>query len=125
MEQEESNFEQNGVLPDFIGGIKIVVNDAACVSMQWKQYKFHKSKKVRTRKKWSKRNSNFRLQEVHTAYKYQDTLFVSTRIFDKINKHYLLKPKKSSHSTSFRPLKYSSDWPNSALSNSLANRSTW
>lgn len=65
-------------------GFQVVINDMACISKEWKQHKFPKSKKIRIRKKWSKRSVNFRVQDVHRAIKMQDKLFVSSLIFEKL-----------------------------------------
>jgi hypothetical protein len=78
-----ANFAVN--LP-IIGGFNVRVSDLACVKKEWKQYKFPKTKKTRIRKKWRKRTSNFRLQEVHcmVLMKDQNTVVVSQKTFDKI-----------------------------------------
>ncbi len=67
-------------------GIQVFVNNMACISNEWKQYRFPKSKKKRIRKKWSKRNVNFRMQEVHKVimFKAENKMYVSQKTFDKL-----------------------------------------
>lgn len=72
-----------------IDGIKIVINDRACISKEWKQYKFPSTKKKRIRNKWTKRSTNFRMQEVHVSLKIYDTLHVSSRTYDKLSKQWI------------------------------------
>ena len=81
---EQNGFFANTMLPAVNFGFQVVVNDIACISKEWKQYRFPKSKKVRIRKKWSKRSVNFRMQDVHRVIKMQDKLFVSSLIFEKL-----------------------------------------
>ena len=83
IENENGNFAKP-MLPAVPFGFQVVVNDMACISKEWKQYRFPKSKKVRIRKKWSKRSVNFRMQDVHRVIKMQDRLFVSSLIFEKL-----------------------------------------
>jgi len=73
------------VLPTLpFGGMPVIVNDFACISQEWKQYKFPKSKKKRIRKKWAKQSRYFRMQDVHRVIKIQGKLFVSTKIFEQL-----------------------------------------
>ncbi len=67
-------------------GIQVFVNNMACISNEWKQYRFPKSKKKRIRKKWSKRNVNFRMQEVHKVImlKAENKMYVSQKTFYKL-----------------------------------------
>ena len=74
----------NALLTSVPFGFQVVVNDMACISKEWKQYRFPKSKKVRIRKKWSKRSVNFRMQDVHRVIEMQGKLFVSSLIFEKL-----------------------------------------
>lgn len=71
-------------VPSF--GIQVFVNDMACISNEWNQYRFPKSKKVRIRKKWSKRISNFRMQEFHKVIilKSENKMFVSQKTYDQL-----------------------------------------
>jgi hypothetical protein len=67
-------------------GIQVFVNNMACISNEWEQYRFPKTKKKRIRKKWSKRNVNFRMQEVHKVIilKSENKMYVSQKTFDKL-----------------------------------------
>ena len=71
-------------VPSF--GIQVFVNDMACISNEWKQYRFPKSKKVRIRKKWSKNRANFRIEEVHKVImlKSENKMFVSQKTYDQL-----------------------------------------
>lgn len=62
----------------------VYVCDHACISNQWKQFRFPKSKKVRIRKKWQKRNYNYRMTEVHRVITIFDRMIVSSKIFEKL-----------------------------------------
>lgn len=68
------------------GGVDVLVNDVACISKEWKQYRFPKSKKKRIRKKWSKQSNNFRMQDVHIMImmKEERKVFVSQKTYDKL-----------------------------------------
>lgn len=66
------------------GGIQVIVNDVACVSRKWKQYRFPKSKKKRIRKKWAKNNKYFRMQDVHSAINFDGKLIVSSKMYEKM-----------------------------------------
>lgn len=65
-------------------GFNVVINDLACVTKEMKQFKFPKTKKVRIRNKWKKRNINFRLSDVHRAIKIGNQLHLSSFIFEKL-----------------------------------------
>lgn len=62
----------------------VYVSDAACVNTQWKQFRFPKSKKSRIRKKWRKKNSNFKMVEVHRVIRIFDRMIVSSKIYEKL-----------------------------------------
>jgi hypothetical protein len=66
------------------GDIRIVVNDLTCITYESKQFRFPKSKKVRIRNKWKKRRENYRVEKVHRAIKINDTMFVSSKIYEQI-----------------------------------------
>lgn len=70
--------------------IEVHVNDIACVSKKFVQCKFPKSKKKRIRKKWSKRDENFRLVDVHKVLVMDDKILVSSKTHEKMIKHYQL-----------------------------------
>jgi hypothetical protein len=69
-------------------GIQVFVNNMACISNEWKQFRFPKSKKKRIRKKWSKRGVNFKMKEFHKVImmKFENKMFVSQKTYDKLNK---------------------------------------
>jgi len=73
-----------------LGGVDVFVNDMACISKEWKQYRFPKSKKKRIRKKWSKRSKNFRMQDVHRMIVMKDErrVFVSQKMYDKLKERW-------------------------------------
>lgn len=79
-----------------VGSFKIVVNDLACIDKKWKQFRYPKTKKARIRKKWSKRNLNFRFEEVHrmVIMKDQNTVVVSQKTFDTIKNNPKIKETK-------------------------------
>ena len=63
---------------------KVIVNDLGCIRTEYKQFRFPKSKKLRIRKKWMKRENNFRLKEVHNILKLGNLLIVSTKFYEKL-----------------------------------------
>lgn len=65
-------------------GKLVVIDDRACITREWKQYKFPKSKKRRIRKKWEKRSANFKTVNVHRVVNTNDKLFVSSLVFEKL-----------------------------------------
>ena len=67
-----------------IGGITVHVNDMACITYEWKQYRFPKQKSHRRVKKWAKNRKNYRMEEKHRAFEMQGKLFVSTKIFEQL-----------------------------------------
>lgn len=68
-------------------GFHFFVRDWICISHEWKQYRFPKSKKKRIRNKWRKRNNNFRNEEVHKAPIMGNDCFVSQKIYDELVKN--------------------------------------
>lgn len=66
--------------------MKIQVVEDIHLKKEKYQFRFPKSKKKRIRKKWSKRESNFRYKEFYL--KIGNTLFVSKKMYDKIKKNY-------------------------------------
>lgn len=66
------------------GGMPVIVNDFACISQEWKQYRFPKSKKKRIRKKWAKQSRYYRMQDIHRAFKVDGKLIVSTKVFEQL-----------------------------------------
>jgi len=76
------NFLKHGVPP----GLKIFVNDFACITNERVQCRFPKSKKKRIRKKWSKRPSNYRIKEVHRMIQVGNNLYVSSNIYEQLKK---------------------------------------
>lgn len=64
-----------------MNGVPVYVNPL-CVTNEWNQYRFPKSKKSRIRKKWSKQNKNYRMEKVERAYMADGKLFVSQKAFD-------------------------------------------
>lgn len=67
-----------------INGIPVYMNDHICIKNEMRQYRFPKSKKRRIRKKWSKREINFRPQEVHYVYKMKDRVVMSTKAIEQL-----------------------------------------
>ena len=85
LNKHEPETDVHTVLPTVpFGGMPVIVNDFACISQEWKQYRFPKSKKKRIRKKWAKQSRYFRMQDVHRVIKMQGKLFVSTKIFEQL-----------------------------------------
>jgi hypothetical protein len=90
--EQQKQLNTTGIKPELytvlptvpFGGMPVIVNDFACISQEWKQYKFPKSKKKRIRKKWAKQSRYFRMQDVHRVIKMQGKLFVSTKIFEQL-----------------------------------------
>ena len=60
----------------------IVVNDNLCITTEWEQVRFPKTKKKRIRKKWSKKNSNFGIVKIHRIIQFGDKIMVSKRDFE-------------------------------------------
>ncbi len=71
-------------LPPF--GIQVIVNDLVCVYDKWKQYRFPKSRKKRIRKKWAKRNENFKFVKAERAFNMYGKLIVSSAMYEKMKK---------------------------------------
>ena len=67
------------VLPD---GLQVFVADHACISREWKQIRFPKSKKKRIRKKWSKNDKYYGLADTHKAFQIGNKLYVSSKMFE-------------------------------------------
>ena len=72
------------LLPTVPFGMPVIVNDFTCISQEWKQYRFPKSKKKRIRKKWAKQSRYYRMEDVHRALKFDGKLIVSTKIFEQL-----------------------------------------
>ena len=68
--------------------IPLVVNDALCISKEWRQIKFPKSRKKRIRNKWAKQSRNFGLKDIHKLIKVGNTALVSSKIHAAIMKKY-------------------------------------
>ena len=62
-------------------GIRVYASNL-CLSDELVQYKFPKSKKSRIRKKWSKQNKNYRIEEVERACLIDSKLFVSHKSYN-------------------------------------------
>ena len=84
--QHVSQYSSNEMLYAVPFGMQVIINDMACMSKERKQFRFPKSKKVRIRKKWSKRNANYRLEDVHKAIKIGNKLLVSSKMFEILKK---------------------------------------
>ena len=68
-------------------GLQLVINDATCVKKEKIQFRFPKSKKKRIRKKWAKRDTNFKTIEKHVCYKIpNDVLVISSKIYNELEK---------------------------------------
>ena len=65
-------------------GMQVVVNDLVCVTNEWKQYRFPKSKKKRIRKKWAKKAFNYKVLELHKAIQFDGKLYVSKKTFEQL-----------------------------------------
>ena len=65
-------------------GLGVIVNNTLCVATELKQYRFPKSKKVRIRKKWKKRSTNYRPAVVHRMYVIGDKLIVSSLTLERL-----------------------------------------
>ena len=73
--------EHQGIIPL---GVKIIVNDLACIKNEWRQVRFPKSRKKRIRRKWAKKRENFGLKEVHHLVRFGDTVFISDKMRGKL-----------------------------------------
>lgn len=68
-----------------INGLRVYINDLACVVVdRYFQFRFPKSKKQRTRKKWSKRPENWKTTYKHITYKMADSIIMSSKTFREI-----------------------------------------
>ena len=65
-------------------GHTIEVNDFLCCRPEKIQYRFPKSKKTRIREKWRKQLRNFKTVENHYAYKVDNRIIVSNKIYNKL-----------------------------------------
>ncbi|MFA7287033.1 MAG: hypothetical protein WC052_05220 [Patescibacteria group bacterium] len=65
-----------------IDGIRVFIDDTACVYEKSVQYLFPKTKKRRIQKKWAKRSSNFRAKTFHRMFKLSDGIIVSQKTFE-------------------------------------------
>lgn len=72
------------LLPTVPFGMPVIVNDFACISQEWKQYRFPKSKKKRICKKWAKQSRYYRMEDVHRVIKIDGKLIVSKKIFEQL-----------------------------------------
>ena len=75
-----------GTLP--YNSFPLVINDMACISKEWRQVRFPKSKKKRIRKKWEKQRQNFGFKDIHKLIKLGDRILVSSKIHSHIMKKY-------------------------------------
>lgn len=73
-----------GILP--YNSFPLVINDMACISKEWRQVRYPKSRKKRIRKKWGKQCQNFGFKEVHRLIKLGDRMLVSGKIYAHIMK---------------------------------------
>lgn len=74
-----------GVLKDY-NNITIIVNDLLCIRKEFVQIKFPKSKKKRIRNKWKKRSINFGVKDVHYIFSVNNQIFVSSKIYERLQK---------------------------------------
>ncbi len=65
-------------------GLKVVVDDVACIERVYTQVKFPRSKKNRIKKKWVKNPRNFEYQIKHHILKIRDTLYMSTKRYEEL-----------------------------------------
>jgi hypothetical protein len=64
--------------------VPIFVNDLLCIRKELVQVKFPKSKKKRIRNKWKKRNCNFGLKDMHFMVKFDNKVYVSSKMYEKL-----------------------------------------
>jgi hypothetical protein len=57
----------------------VIPNDLICVSFEFKQIRFPKSKKVRIRKKWMKNPLNYKYNELRKVVVVRDKIFMPTK----------------------------------------------
>lgn len=69
-----------------IGATKIIKNDLLCKRDKRIQYRFPKSRKKRIRKKWSKREANYKYVPDDIVLKAANILYMSRRVFNKLQK---------------------------------------
>ena len=67
-----------------IDGYEIIKHDVACVTNDYKQIKFPKSKKKRIRKKWAKNQKNYGLVELHKTIVIGKKMYVSSDLYNKL-----------------------------------------
>ena len=70
----------------YMSGFNIEVNDFLCCRLKHIQYKFPRSKKIRIRRKWQKRQNNYKTIEENFVYKVDDRIIMSSKIFKIFNK---------------------------------------
>jgi len=63
-------------------GYQIKINDMACITWEFKQYRFPKQKSHRRTKKWAKNKRNFRSERVHQVVLMGNVIFVSSKMFE-------------------------------------------
>ena len=65
-------------------GVDVYIDDSLCIGKKWKQFRFPKSKKRRIKIKWAKRDSSYKIKEVHTAIRIGRTMYVSRLMYEKL-----------------------------------------
>ncbi len=80
-----------------ITGIPVVVNDFACISKAWVQFRFPKSKKKRIRNKWACQARNYRTEEKHRAFKMGGKLIISSRMLKEFTEKKLNDQNETRH----------------------------
>lgn len=69
-----------------INGFNVIEDKNLSPDSKRIQFKFPKSKKKRIRKKWLKRNENYKTIETERFIKFDNTIIVSTKSYNKLKK---------------------------------------
>lgn len=82
--QKDKTMTNEDIAVDKFSGYAIEINDFLCCRSKQIQYRFPKSKKTRIREKWRKQLQNFKTIEKHYAYKVNDRIMVSSKIYNEL-----------------------------------------
>ena len=63
-----------------VEGFDVAINDNVCITKEWAQLRFPKSKRKRIRKKWRKARKNWGWKEKHTAFAVGRRLYISSQM---------------------------------------------
>lgn len=78
-----------------LGQFEVITNDNLCIKKEYAQYRFPKSRNKRIRRKWSKRNINYKIIDKHYVWRIENKIYMSTKMRDKMMLELNAKNKQS------------------------------